>query len=130
MYHAQGLEIVSYDLDAEIEDMQKYVKANKLPWIVLSDRATVDAKETSLAGYYGVSELPTMILIGGDGKCAATDISMESLDATLRSVFAPKAENAPAAATTSSARTTTPASAATTSPGRAATTSTLRQTTR
>ena len=62
----------------------------------MSDRATVDAKETSLAAYYGISEIPTMVLIGGDGKVAALDIGMESLVATLESVFAQTAAKTPA----------------------------------
>lgn len=86
-YHDLGFEIVGYDLDAEKADMDAYLTKNEIPWIILSDRATVDAKKTSLAAYYGVTEIPTMILIGGDGKVAALDISMESLVATLESVF-------------------------------------------
>ena len=82
-YHSQGFEIVSYCLDPQLEDTQKYLKTNKLPWIILSDRATVDAKATSLAGYYGITEIPTMILVGGDGKVASTDISMERSKASL-----------------------------------------------
>ncbi len=118
-YHPQGFEIVSYCLDPELEDTKTYLQKNKLPWIILSDRATVDAKETSLAGYYGVSEIPTMILVGGDGKVASTDISMESLVATLQSVFAKSAAqnaaqnaagttNANAAASQSASRAATP----------------------
>ena len=71
--------------------MDAYLTKNPLPWIVLSDRATVDAKETSLAAYYGIGEIPTMILIGGDGKVASTDLSLESLAATLQNVFSKSA---------------------------------------
>ena len=100
-YHAQGFEVVSYCLDPKLDDTKAYLEKNKLPWIILSDRATVDAKETSLAGYYGISEIPTMILVGGDGKVASTDITMESLVATLQSVFTKTAAaNAPGAAAT------------------------------
>ncbi len=91
LYHAQGFEIVSYNLDPKLEDMDAYLTKNPLPWIVLSDRATVDAKETSLAAYYGIGEIPTMILIGGDGKVASTDLSLESLAATLQNVFSKSA---------------------------------------
>ena len=107
VYHPQGFEIVSYNLDPKIEDMQAYVQKNKIPWIVLSDRATVDAKETSLAAYYGVGEIPLLILIGGDGKVASTDISMESLAATLQSVFSKSALSAqPGAPATGTTRAT------------------------
>ena len=115
-YHPQGFEIVGYCLDPKLEDTKTYLQKNKLPWIILSDRATVDAKATSLAGYYGISEIPTMILVGGDGKVASTDITMESLVATLQSVFAKSAAQnaagtapANAAAAQSASRATTPA---------------------
>ncbi len=96
-YCNEGLEIVSYSLDDKIADTKTYVEKNQIPWLILSDRATVDAKATSLAAYYGIDEIPTLILIGGDGKVAAVDISVESLAATLDGVFAQSAN--PAAAT-------------------------------
>ncbi|MGI6401940.1 MAG: thioredoxin-like domain-containing protein [Thermoguttaceae bacterium] len=103
-YHSQGFEIVSYNLDPKLEDMEQYLQTHELPWIMLSDRATVDAKQTSLAAYYGIGEIPTMILIGGDGKVASADITMESLVATLQSVFTrtgiPSASSSDASQTT------------------------------
>ncbi|MDO5308635.1 MAG: TlpA disulfide reductase family protein [Planctomycetia bacterium] len=89
-YHPYGFEIVSYNLDADAADMTKYLQEHKLPWIMLSDRATVDAKQTSLAAYYGVTEIPTLILIGGDGKVASVDVDVETLAATLQVACRPK----------------------------------------
>ena len=100
-YHDQGFEIVGYNLDAEQENMDEYVTKNSIPWIILSDKAAADTKQTSLATYYGITEIPTMILVGGDGNVAAVDISMESLVATLENVFSKTA--AQATETTSSA---------------------------
>ncbi len=121
-YHDAGFEIVGYDLDAEKDQMNEYLTKNSIPWIILSDRATVDAKETSLAAYYGVTEIPTMILIGGDGKVAALDISMESLVATLESVFAQAAAvQAGSATTNAAAGSATTGKAATAKSGAAAT---------
>lgn len=127
-YHAQGFEIVGYSLDPKLEDTRKYASKNKIPWIMLSDRATVDANETSLAGYYGISEIPTLILVGGDGKVASTDLSLESLEATLKSVFspkalAPKATSSESGKATSSPKITTATSGTTSGP-------TTRRTTR
>ncbi len=119
-YHPLGFEVVSYCLDPKLEDTKTYLQTNKLPWLVLSDRATVDAKATSLAGYYGIGEIPTLILIGGDGKVASTDITMESLVATLQSVFAKSAAQNAAGTTNAPAK-----AASTQSPSRAATPTTI-----
>ncbi len=105
-YRNEGLEIVSYSLDDKIADTKTYVEKNQIPWLVLSDRATVDAKATSLAAYYGIDEIPTLILIGGDGKVAAVDISVESLAATLDGVFAQSARPTAAAPNATTATTT------------------------
>ena len=94
-YHEGGFEILSYNLDAKLEDMNAYLAQSPVSGIILSDRATVDAKATSLAAYYGISEIPTMILVGGDGKVAAVDITIESLAATLQSVFKKPAPELP-----------------------------------
>lgn len=134
-YHQQGFEIVSYNLDAELKDMDAFLQKYQLPWIVLSDRATVDAKETSLAAYYGISEIPTLILVGGDGNVASTDINLESLAATLQSVFpktgvpaaaagasaAPKASAAGAASAPATGATKAPAAGAAKAPATGAT---------
>ena len=104
-YHDRGFEIVGYNLDAEQENMDEYVTKNSIPWIILSDKAAADTKQTSLATYYGITEIPTMILVGGDGNVASVDISMESLIATLEAVF-PESATGAAATGTSSARST------------------------
>ena len=117
-YHEGGFEIVSYNLDSKIEDMNAYLAKNDVYGLVLSDRATVDAKETSLAAYYGISEIPTMILVGGDGKVAAVDISIESLAATLANVFKKPAPELPGVQTEQAA------SGATSATNAAATTTT------
>lgn len=110
-YRDSGFEIVGYNLDSEQADADKYVKNNAIPWIILSDRAAADTKQTSLATYYGISEIPTMILVGGDGNVAAVDIGMESLIATLESVFA-QSQTQAAKASAGAAATPRPAASA------------------
>ncbi len=112
-YHDQGFEVVGYNLDAEKENMDEYVTKNAIPWIILSDRAAADADQTSLAAYYGIAEIPTMILVGGDGKVAAVDVSMETLVATLESVFAKTASTSNKTSASGTGRTVNPASKST-----------------
>ncbi len=123
-YNPLGLEIVGYNLDAEVETAKKYATANALPWPQLSDRQAVDAKERSLARYYGIGEAPTFILIGGDGKVSGVDVDLETLNALLEQTFATSAQ--PTA--TNAARTATGTAGSAGSAATATPRQTVRQT--
>ena len=118
-YNKSGFEVVGYNLDGDAKAMQAYLAKTPLAWPILTDLQAIAAKEKSLARYYGIDEVPTLILIGGDGKVAAVDVDLETLLATLKVVFpdveAPTLGTAaataaqPSAAATGAARQTAPA---------------------
>ncbi|MBQ2850250.1 MAG: TlpA family protein disulfide reductase [Thermoguttaceae bacterium] len=128
-YNKSGFEIVGYNLDGDAKDMRAYLTKSPLAWPILTDLQAIAAKEKSLARYYGIEEVPTLILIGGDGKVAAVDVDLETLLATLKVVFpdveAPTLGTAAATAAQPSAAATTGTARQT---GAAATTGAARQT--
>ena len=63
-HRSEGLEVVAISVDVHEDDVKQFVEKESLPFIVLHDPdGTVPAR-------IGISALPTMMLIGRDGKLA------------------------------------------------------------
>jgi thiol-disulfide isomerase/thioredoxin len=84
-YHDKGFEIVGLSIDKDREDLDGFLKKRELPWIILHDDenegdhpATVD---------YGVFGIPTMILVGKDGKVLDINARGEKLQELLEKQF-------------------------------------------
>lgn len=104
-FHEQGLEIVSISLDRAPDPLEKFLERNSLPWThVLNAAAPRDEDPASI---YGVTAIPTMILVGRDGRIADLNMRGPRLEeAVERAIKAPAADAAPKdpAAPTSRAR--------------------------
>ena len=92
-YHDAGFEIVGYSLDEDLNALESYAKTLDLPWKTLSQRRTLDAKDENgkkyldMASYYGVRNIPCMILVDRDGKVIDTDARGERLEELLQEAF-------------------------------------------
>ena len=64
-YNGKGFEIVGVAMDNEKADLDAFLKSNPLPWPEIFEPGGMESR---LATEDGVISLPTMILVGPDGK--------------------------------------------------------------
>jgi thiol-disulfide isomerase/thioredoxin len=79
-YASKGLVIVGISLDREPDELNAYLKQNPLPWTQLYEPGELDSP---LAEQLGIATLPTMLLIGSDGKVIDRAISAGQLDRAI-----------------------------------------------
>ncbi len=71
--HAKGLNIVGVGVWEDLEDTEAWLKENPLPWNLILDAQKVPTD------IYAVKGIPTLILIGPDGKIMARSYSDEEV---------------------------------------------------
>jgi len=81
-YGPAGFEIVSVSLDEDRQTVLNYLSENRLPWTHLYEEGGLEG--SPLAAQLGVIALPTMVLIGPDGKVVERGLSMPQLERELR----------------------------------------------
>ncbi len=94
-YRDKGFEVIGYsvDYDEDFDKLEKFVKEGKIPWKTLSQTLSVAAKKkggkeyVALGEYYGIAALPTMILVGKDGKVLDTNARGDRLVELLKEQF-------------------------------------------
>ncbi|QDU35919.1 Thiol-disulfide oxidoreductase ResA [Maioricimonas rarisocia] len=100
-YHDRGFEIVGITLDENRERLDQFLAQQELPWTTLFEP---DADKQGWANpnvvRYGVSAIPTAILVDQEGKVVSLRAYGEELDQKLTELLGPPP--ADAAATTSS----------------------------
>jgi thiol-disulfide isomerase/thioredoxin len=86
-YHKDGFEVVGISLDQEREALEKFVEEQKLPWPILFEEPKGDGWQHPLATFYGISGIPTVVLIGRDGNVITLDARGEKLGERLDALF-------------------------------------------
>jgi len=86
-YHKDGFEVVGISLDQDREALEKFVNEQKLPWPILFEESKGEGWQHPLATYYGISGIPTVILIGRDGNVITLDARGEKLGEQLDAIF-------------------------------------------
>jgi peroxiredoxin len=89
-YHKRGLEIVGINLDDSRDTLQDFLGTHELPWPVIHDAPKGnDAKGHPLAQHYGITALPTLILIDRQGRVVSTHARGEELEKLLAEMIGP-----------------------------------------
>ena len=83
-YGSLGFYPVGINLDGDAKEATSYVRQEKLAWPQLYEAGGLDSP---LATNLGVLTLPTMILVGKDGKVLNRNVNAGELDAELKKVL-------------------------------------------
>lgn len=84
-YHDKGFEIVAVSQDKNLEKLSEFVAETQPPWVVLADRHP--KVKQSMGGRYGIRALPSLVLVGRDGKVAAVNCRGKRLGAELKKLL-------------------------------------------
>ena len=74
-------------LDEDREALEKFVTEQKIPWPILYEKPEGDGWSHPLAKFYGISGIPTVVLIGRDGNVITLDARGEKLGERLAELF-------------------------------------------
>ena len=83
-YHSKGFEIVGVSFDSKDAAWKKAIKDLGLKWPQLSD---LKGWKSAGATTYGISGIPSCILVDGSGKIVALDLRGEALGKKLKEIY-------------------------------------------
>ena len=92
-YHNAGFDVVGYSLDDDLDYLAIFRKENRFPRRTGVRKLSMQANEkdgknyTDLTEYYGIDDIPVMILVDKDGKVISLDARGERLQELLEKAF-------------------------------------------
>jgi len=86
-YHDKGFEVIGISLDQDRQALEKFVAEQKVPWPILFEKPEGDGWQHPLSTFYGISGIPTVILIGRDGNVITLNARGEKLGQQLELLF-------------------------------------------
>lgn len=84
LYHDRGFEIVGISIDEDRDALTKHLADSPLPWVTLHDPLS---QEEHVARYYGITSVPTLILIDREGRAVSTSARGPGLNKKLAELF-------------------------------------------
>ena len=83
--HDKGFEVIGVSLDRDRDALEAFIKDREVPWTILHDKENPGANDAT--DYYGIAAIPTMILVGRDGKVLSTSARGAELTELLSKQF-------------------------------------------
>lgn len=93
-YHEKGFEVIGISADRDVETLKKFIEEREMPWKQMMNKQALVADGQPMDEYYGVTAIPTMILIGKDGRVITDNARGPFLKKTLAEIFGPMDEDA------------------------------------
>ena len=91
LYHDKGFEIVGISLDHQRGELERFIADKNVPWAQLFHEPEPGHETNPMAGRYGVTSIPFMVLVGRDGKAISTNARGAELNRHLKTLFGPPA---------------------------------------
>ena len=79
-------QVVGVNLDTRLEDLNKYLEENELPWPQIHERGGLDSRP---ANEFGILTVPTMVLVDKQGKVVRRNIPLAELNEELKKLLGP-----------------------------------------
>ncbi len=79
-YHERGFEVVGISMDEDGEALKQHLAKETYPWPMLHDPTS---RDDHVALAYGITSLPTLILIDREGKVVSVNARGKTLDKKL-----------------------------------------------
>jgi thiol-disulfide isomerase/thioredoxin len=107
-YHDRGFEVIGISLDDKLSDAEEYVAQTKIPWQTLFHTGSdQDGWSNPMAMKYGITGIPTAILVNQEGKVVSMNARGPRLGAELeRLLGGPAVDDTSAVEITDQARQT------------------------
>ncbi len=87
-YHDKGFDIIGFSCDFRREALETFLQENEIPWAIVYG----DNGPSPTVDYYGILGIPTMILVGKDGKVIEVNASGKVLGQQLEKLLGPTKE--------------------------------------
>ena len=82
----QGLRIIGISIGEDGASWRKAVRQHNLPWLQLHETATSKTNKTAASDLYGITGVPTLVLIAPDGSVTNPNLERDELKTKLAEI--------------------------------------------